>query len=294
MPQKKHSPSKRKTLLLTVSGIVISLAAVVALAVFLIIPHEEKQPGITEQIFSFSGYTRVIEQQEYDFYEHLARRQMDDLNDSERLAQKTRELAQTANAQFYLGNKLGLSGPYSFENMQLQMKHENARRKMNKEKGEAIYGPESFDIYRYYQYVTSNLEVDLIDYLAKHSDKSLELKAKSYFEKNEMNYTRPDRIIYSISENGSTEEHTLDWRQLNSLEKADPELGGILKTGSENQEFAYTYGSMQRKGKILSATYVPTDFEQQKTAIVSDYLKSGYYKELLQEVGKNNPVAFIN
>ncbi|WP_149466338.1 hypothetical protein [Paenibacillus antarcticus] len=292
MKQKKRSPSKRKYPLVAGVGIVLSLAVVIVLGGFLIIPDEEAQPSITDEIFSYSGYTRVIEKQEYDFYEYLAQREMDDISDSKLLAQNTKELAQTANAQFYLGNKLGLHEPYSFENMQVQMKLENARRKISQEKGQAIYGPESFDIYRYYQYVFSNLEVDIIDYIARHADESMDKKARLYFEENKDKYDHPEQIVYLITENGEEEEHTIDWRQLSSLEKADSELAQFLREGGEYQQFSYNFGSIKRNVKIHSVTYMKTDFEHQKNLIVSDFLRSGYYKELLKEVEMNNPIVF--
>lgn len=292
MSHKNHSSSKRKAPLLAVSGIVLSLAAVIGLVVFLNISHEGKEGGITEQVLSYSGYTRVIGQQEYDFYENLARREMDDISDSELLSQKTIELAQAANAQFYLGNKLGLIDPYTFEGMQEEMRHENARRKIDKENGQPIYGPESFDIYSYYQYVSSNLEVDIIDYLARHADEPMLTKARGYFEENKRIYDHPEQIVYSLTENGTSEEHTIEWRQLGTLENADPELAQILSEGSENQEFSYSFGDMERSGQIISISYVKTDFDKHKTSIVSDYLNSGIYKEMLQVVAKNNPVAF--
>lgn len=292
MPKKKHSPIKRKSPLLAALGIVLFSASIVALAGFIIIPDEEKQPGITEQILAYSGYSRVIGQQEYDCYEYLAKREMDDVSDKALLAHHTKYLAQTANAQFYLGNKLGLYGPYSFENLQEQMKHENAERAMKKEQGQAIYGPEVFDIYTYYQYVSSNLEVDIIDYLASSADASMLAKARTYFEENKKDYNHPEQVVYSLSENAKSEVYTIDWRQLISLESADSQLAHFLKEGSDNQEWSYVFGSLKRNVKIHSVTYVKTDFEQQKAYIVSDFLKDGYYKELLQEVAKNNPMSF--
>ncbi|WP_375102453.1 hypothetical protein ACDZ28_18520 [Paenibacillus sp. RS8] len=293
MPKKNHAPAKRKSALSVALGIVLlSASIVVALAGFIIIPQEEKQPEITEQILGYSGYTRVIGQQEYKCYEHLARREMDDDRDSKLLAQNTKKLAQTANAQFFLGNKLGLYGPYSFEYLQEQMKHENAARAIKKEQGQAIYGPEVFDIYTYYQYVSSNLEVDIIDYLATHADASILAKTRTYFEENKKDYDHPEQVVYTLSENANSEVYTLDWRQLNSLESADSQLAHFLREGSENQEWSYMFGKLQRNVKIQSVTYVKTDFEQQKTTIVSDFLKNGYYKKLLQEIEKNNPVAF--
>ncbi|WP_458632719.1 hypothetical protein [Paenibacillus sp. CMAA1364] len=274
-------------------GILLSIVCVIALAGFLVMPDETSQHGITDDIRSYSGYTRVIEQPEYDFYASLAQRELDDKTNSELLAQKTKQFIQTANAQFYLANQLGLYQPYSFENMQEQMKHENARRKMDKEKGLPIYGPETFDIVRYYQYVSSNLEVDIIDYLATHADERMVNEAENYFIENIDKYDHREQIVYVITENGEVVEHTVDWKQLSTLEKADSQLGEFLRVGDENQTLTYNFGNIERQVKIQSMTYVSTEFEQHKTEIVSDYLRGGQYKRLLREVELNNPVEFV-
>ncbi len=293
MSRKTRSLSTRKSPLLTIMGFILSLAAVVMLVGFLNQSDEERQqPGITEQIFSYSGFTRVIEQEEVKFYHQLAKREVDDIDNSDLLDQRTKAIAQSVSAQFYLGNKLGLYGPYSLTHLQEQMKIENAQRKVDKKNGKAIYGPEQFDIYSYYQYVASNLEVKIIDYLAANADKPLLTKSRAYFEENIALYNHADQIVYSITDNGSAEEHTIDWSQLKSLDNADAELADILRSGEAGQEFSYTFGNLQRTGKIISRTDVKTDFTQQKIAITSDFLKSGYYKQLLQQLSDNNPVTF--
>lgn len=293
MSRKTRFHFKRKSPLLTVMGFTLSLAAVVVLVGFLNKSDEDrKQTGITEQILSYSGFTREIEPEEVKFYNQLAKREVNDIDNSDLLDQRTKAIAQSVNAQFYLGNKLGLYGPYSFTQLQEQMKIENARRKVDKNNGKAIYGPEQFDIYSYYQYVASNLEVSIIGYIAENADKSLLTKSRAYFEENIALYNHADQIVYSMTDNGSTEEYTIDWGQLNTLDNADSQLAEILRTGKAGQEFSYTFGNLHRTGKIISRTDVNTDFEQQKIAITSDFLKSGYYKQLLEEIGDNNPVAF--
>ncbi|GAB6989264.1 hypothetical protein [Paenibacillus pini] len=292
MPQKNQSPPKRKSPFFAVLGIILSLAAIFVLVGLFTTSKQDKQLGVTEQVLSYAGYTRVIDQQEYQFYEYLAQREMDGVSDSNLLADKTKALAQIVNAQFYLGNKLGLSGPYSFGSMQEQMKQENARRKMEIEKGQVIYGPKTFDIYRYYQYVSSNLEVKIIDYLATNADESLHTMARTYFEENKKKYEHIEKIVYSLTENGKTVENTIDWGQLNTLGKADSELAQILKNGSIDQEFSYRFGNSKRSGKIISVIHVKADFEQQRASITSDFLSNGYYKQLLKEVANNNPIEF--
>lgn len=292
MSRKTQFPFQRKRLFLSIMGFTISLATVVTLVGFYHTSDEEKYSGITNQILSYSGYSRVIEQEEFDFYNHLARREVDDYHNNELLDESTKAVIQTANAQFYLGNKLGLYGPYSFVNLQEQMKLENTKRRIDKENGKAIYGPEQFDIYSYYQYVSSNLEVEIIDYLAANADEAMLTKARTYFRENIEVYDHPEQIVYSLTENGYTEEHSIDWGQLNSLENSDSTLAQILRAGHVGQEFSYSFGDIQRTGIIQAIKGSKTDFEQQIMAIKSDFLKSGYYRELLQEVGNNNPVAY--
>lgn len=293
MSRKNRSRSERKSPLWVVMGLTFSLAAVVVLVGFLNKPDEEKnQTGITEQILSYSGFTRVIEQAEAAFYYQLARREVDDIDNRDQMDQRTKEIAQRINAQFFLGNKLGLIGPYSFSYLQDQMQIENAQRKLDKKKGKAFYGPEQFDIYSYYQYVASNLEVRIIEYLAANADESMRQQARAYFEENKALYNHAEQIVYSITDHGNTEEHTIDWGQLSSLNNADSELAEILRVGKVGQTFSYTFGDSQRTGKIISRTDVQTDFEQQQIAITSDFLKSGYYKQLLQDISDHNAVVF--
>ncbi|MGN7356764.1 hypothetical protein ACTHPF_05320 [Paenibacillus sp. SAF-054] len=290
MPRKSRFLSKQGVPIWTLLGITFALASTVVLVGFYHISGEESHPGMTNQILSYTGYSRVIEQEEYDFFRQLARRESG--VNGNLLNQKTEELIETASAQFYLGNKLGLYGPYSFAQLQEQMKQENAKRRLDKEMGKAIFGPEQFDIFSYYQYVSSNLELKMIDYLASHADETLVRQANSYFEENLELYKRPEQIVYTLTEQGKTDEHTIDGYQLNSLSNADSKLADILRTGEAGQEFSYSFGEILRRGKIVSIKKNRTDFEEKKTAIISDYLKSGYYHELLLEIGNHNPVVY--
>lgn len=290
MPRKSRFLSKHRASIWTILGITFALASTIVLVGFYHISGEGSQPGTTEQILSYTGYSRVIEQEEFDFFHQLARRES--AENGTLLNPKTEELIETASAQFYLGNKLGLCGPYSFAQLQEQMKQENAKRRLDKEKGNAIYGPEQFDIFSYYQYVSSNLELKIIDYLASQADENLERQAKSYFEENLELYERPEQIRYTLTEHGKTDEHMIDGYQLNSLSNADSKLADILRTGEAGQEFSYSFGEILRHGKILNIRKSRTDFEENKTAIIGDYLKSGYYHELLLEIGDHNPVVY--
>ena len=100
------------------------------------------------------------------------------------LKEKVKEYARKVNAIFFLGDKLGLCEPFSFELLKLRMEQENQSRKLKLENEEIIYGLEQFSLETFYQYTLDNLKTKIHSYLEEHIDAGILNLAKKYYEEN--------------------------------------------------------------------------------------------------------------
>lgn len=252
----------------------------------------EEMPQIEAQIREYKGYTRVIGREEYEFYKSLAERENPEEENQSVLEEKAKEYANRANAVFYIGNKLGLCQPYSFENLKLLMEQENDARQAKIAGGEKVYGLEKFTLDIYFQYQIDNLEIKICDYLHQNVDKAMEHDAKAYYAREENQVAVRSKVIYEVTLNGERETVTADREQLNFLGKADMGLADFLETGKVNDVYQDWYDNQSRQVVIKQVEEKVGKFEDNKDVVIYNYIRTELYPDLIQTVAEQNPVQF--
>lgn len=252
----------------------------------------EEIPQIEAQIREYKGYTRMIGKEEYEFYKSLVERENPEEEDQSVLKEKTKEYANRVNAVFYIGNRLGLCQPYSFENLKLLMEQENDVRQAKIASGEKIYGLEKFTLDIYFQYQMDNLEIEICDYLHQNADKAMENRAKEYYAQEENQVAVRSKVVYEVTLNGERETVTADREQLNFLGKADMGLADFLETGKVNDVYQDWHDNQNRQVVVKQVEEEIGKFENNKDVVIYNYIRTKLYPNLIQIVAEQNPVQF--
>lgn len=253
---------------------------------------ETEEKGLLEEIQSYKGYIRVVSQEEYEFYQYFVERDLSGEAADETLDEMVKAYINEANAVFYLGNKLGLYEPYSFDLLKLRMEQENRDRKEKLEAGETVYGLESFTLQTYYQYERSNLETDLVEYIETHMDQEILDLAEAYYNENAGAFVGRETITYESAENGKTTEVVADRDQLNFLAKADMNLADFLENANVGDTYSDSSNGITREIVVTEVVMTKTGFEYNQETVVPYYIQSVLLEELIQTVAENNPVEF--
>lgn len=280
----KTSGTRKKRILL------ISLAmggAVIAVILLMVLWYRPFSAPQAENAFrkletASETYTRSVSAEEYEFYYHLAKRDLPADTEPAEMEEKAKEMASRSVAEFSLGQKLGICQPYSFESLKRNMEKENEQRKVKKGSSEVVYGPEQFDLVSYYLYVAGNLEIDTVDYIAAHADDTMLQNAETYFEEHREEYRPITSIRYAMTEQDTTEEKTLLQEDMRTLERLDGELFAFLYYGKAGDTMEYYYGDVQRTVKILDIEREDPSFDDAREAALEDYIAEVYYEELVQ------------
>ena len=254
--------------------------------------NSEQSAGILDTIESYRGYTRVITKEEYDFYKYFVERDLSEPVSDEKLDELIKEYAGKVNAAFYLGNKLDLCEPYSFETLQLRMEQENASRQAKLQEGEAVYGLEQFTLQTYFQYTVDNLETSLHQYLETHADKGILKQAEKYYEENKEIFRNRESVTYEVNMNGTTETITADGEQLSMLGKSDPGLADFLNGAEIGEIYSDVQNYQERQVVLRDITYSEEGFENNKELILYRYVRNELYESIIEQVAENNPVEF--
>lgn len=291
----KATAVHRKHALLIGVGAAGAIAVIVLLMILLYHPDssaEHSEGPIPKLENATEVYTRTISPEEYDFYYDMVERDLAPDSEQDTIAEKAKEKASRSVAEFSLGQKLGLCQPYSFESLQRDMEKENEERKLKKENGEVIYGPQRFDLMTYFQYITSNLKLDVVELLAANADEEMQKKAQTYFEENRAKYQTITNIRYTVTENGTTEEKNLPYEEMRTLANLDGPLFDFLYNGSPGETMDYVYADEQRTVAILAIDREDPDFMSVKTTAIEDYVSEIYYEELIQTEMEHNLLEF--
>ena len=208
MTKAPQASSKRKKLIVWLGVVCAALAAA---GTFLCLGFTSKEPGagvlgVTQtqantdgwmsSLTMISGRSRPVSPEEYDFFYKMVRQDSPSRNDEITLEAETKDFINHQNAMFYIAELAGLAEPYSFEAMQENMEQENQHRKEMKENGEVFYGLERFELNSYYQYITSNLQLDIFDYLVAQSTDEIIKEAKDFFTENIEDYQTIESVTY--------------------------------------------------------------------------------------------------
>lgn len=234
-----------------------------------------------------SNVVTVISKEEYQFYREIVEKDYKGKDEKE-LEQKTKEYAREVYAQFGLGEAYGICKPYSYESLKMDMEAENQQRQAKNDAGEVVYGTLEYTLEKYLPYTLSNLKLQIVDYLTKNQQDSLEKEAKAYWEKHQDKFQRIEEITYRLGE----ETKTVMWEELPTLEKTDSELFEILYYGEEGEQFTLLDREETIDGEILVRTMHTTDFKEDKSAVLKTYISDVYYGELVKQAEKEYPLEF--
>ena len=250
------------------------------------------ETGILREIRSKNGYIRMVEREEYEFFRKLVLRDAVGELTEEALDRKTKEKINRANAEFLLGNQMGLCKPYSFAGMKLDLENENTQRRIKKEQNEVFYGPEQFDLSSYYIYISGNLKLDMVSFITSNADFEIQQGAKAYFKENREKYRTLEQIEYVLNENGKEEQRILLWEEMSTLEKTDSQLFDFLYQGKEGGKLEYVYQGQLRTIAIVSVKYEKLTYKNNAERVMRDYITNVYLENWILEIEKNSTVEF--
>ena len=253
---------------------------------------KKEESKLVSEIEQYSGYTRVISQEEYDFYTYFVKRDATKASSEEVLKEDIENYANEINAIFYIGNQLDLCEPYSYEVLKMRMEQENDVRKIKKEKGEIIYGLEKFNLESYFLYIKDNLELDIIDYIVANADEKMLDQAEAYLEEQREQFVTRDSVTYELVVDGETSEVTVKRDELNFMGKSDMALADFLELAEEGEIYKDNYNGSERSVVLKEIVYSDIDFSSNKLNVLTSYVREKLYPSLIETVATNNQVEF--
>lgn len=284
--RKNHQQKKWLYIMLPIVLFILGIVLIV------LIGKNEDQNQVIEELKNYQGYTRVVTQEEYDFYQYFVERNIGTEISSEEMDERVKTYINEVNAVFYLANQYGLCEPYSFELLKLRMEQENESRKVKQKENEVVYGLTEFTLETYFQYIYSNLETDIQDYLADNSSDQMRREAKKWYEKNTEDSQIIESITYQVTQNGATEVLVADQTQLKFLGKSDMGLADFLNTAKVDERYEDDQTGSLREVIVLDIQYAKEDYEENELAVMANYIRQEVYPMVIEQVVKQNPVEF--
>lgn len=289
----KAQTHKTAAIAAAVAAVLLIAAAVILAAVLNRSGPDADGEGLLGELSGWSGYSRTVTQAEYDFFYDLVKRDLYAAEGEADVDRLTRDYVNKVNAKFYLGSRLGLCEPYDFAVMQLRMEQENAVRKAEKESGGTVYGVTQYTLSSYFNYLDSNLETKIVDYLVEHADQPMLDRAEEYYNAHPDSFTYLASLTYTMERGGQTATETLDSAGLRTLQKTDEALGEFLASAQPGEALNYE----DADGSLCRATLVETVYETPAFADASSsalrtWLNAEVADGLYETVARNNPVSF--
>ena len=252
----------------------------------------EQSANLLDMIDSYRGYTRIITNEEYDFYKYFVERDLPEPVSDEKLEELVKEYAGEVHAVFYLGNRLGFCEPYSFEAMELRVDQENTQRQLMLEQGEVVYGLEQFTKETYFLYTMDNLKASLQGYLEEQADEEILKRAEAYYEAHEELFIYRKEVHYEQSLDGVTESIIADVDMLSFLGKADMGLADFLGIAEVGDVYEDDRDGQARRVVITKIIYSEKGYEYNADMALYRLVRDELYDEVIKITAKNNPVQF--
>lgn len=296
--QTKKSSGKAQTRKTVCIAAAIAAVLLIAVAVILVTALNRSGPevdggGLLEELSGLSGYSRTVSQTEYDFFYNLVERDLYAAEGEEDVDQITQDYVNEVNAKFYLGSCLGLCEPFDFAVMQFRMEQENAIRKAEKENGGTIYGVTQFTLTSYFNYLDSNLETEIVNYLIDHADQPMLDWAEEYYNANLTSFTYLASLTYTLERDGKTATETLDSAGLRTLQNMDETLGGFLASAQPGDALDYEdAGGLPCRAVLVDAVYETPAFADARAAALRIWLNAEVMDGLYASIAQNVPVTF--
>lgn len=252
----------------------------------------EQSAKLLDMIESYRGYTRIITNEEYDFYKYFVERDLPEPVSDEKLEELVKEYAGEVHAVFYLGNRLGFCEPYSFEAMELRVDQENTQRQLMLEQGEVVYGLEQFTKETYFLYTMDNLKASLQGYLEAQADEEILKRAEAYYEAHEEQFIYRKEVHYEQSLDGVTESIIADVDMLSFLGKADMGLADFLGIAEVGDVYEDDRDGQVRRVVLTKIIYSEKGYEYNADMALYRLVRDELYDEVIKIIAKNNPVQF--
>lgn len=296
MRMTKHKPVGKGIYRKKYGIVLIIIIGVLILAAVLILlnQHQKEAPSKWDLVGESIGIVNALGKEEMEFYQPLAQKELQKSGGQTVDSVYLIDYASRVYAQFLIGNKLGLCSPYSLSSLKAEMEQENNLRKARKENGEAIYGPEQYDLDSYFQYRLAEVKEQTIQELSRNPDSKLVEESRAYWNAHQEDFALIEEICYELTANGKTEQKVLTREEMSTLSKTDPQLLDLLYEGEDGQEFEYQFGDELRTGKILSIKKHTVDYEEDRQTVVESYVANVAYPELVKKMADSNPVEWAN
>lgn len=279
---------KKKSILVVGIMAIVVISSILFFSAF----QSKKSSDLLEKIEAYKGYSRVVSDEEFEFYRYLVERDLSNDNDENDVREKVIAYANEVNAIFYLGNKLGFCEPYSFEALKLRMEQENIQRKISLEQGEVVYGLEEFTLRNYFQYVMDNLESDIKSYLESNADEGIFRMAKDYYQTHEEEFVYRKEVVYEQTLNGVTQTLTADVDAMSLLGKTDTAMADFLQMAEPGESYEDNIEDMKRVIVLKEIVYSEKGYENNSEMALYRMVSEELYDKVIKMVAVNNPVSF--
>ncbi|MCL2747890.1 MAG: hypothetical protein FWE59_04465 [Oscillospiraceae bacterium] len=291
----------RTRALLVVGGALAACAVIVCVWVFFIsgAPEDsyDSYGEIPAAVKKAGWLERNISRDEYAFFEAFVKRDLWQPTDEE-LAAKTDRMILEVNAKFAIGSHLGLCETFTYEGMLGSLARENAERKRMKEAGEVFYGPVSFDAIGYFQFLYSNLELEIVGIMRENFGDALRDQVLGFYHNNKERYQSIEGVRYEYTVNGITEEISVTRNDLKTMSRLGDELGDFLLTMEYEQgsvwegEYEDEFGLVKRRAKVLEVTIDRPSFEEVEFTVALEYVREVYYPEVVESAIQLSKLRF--
>jgi len=239
--------------------------------------------GIPDALVQSKTLNRRVSKSEYAFIMRQVKRDNYDAT-AEELDEMTVRFIYEINARYAIGYQLGVSGLFTYEDMQVALAEENADRARMKATGEVFYGPESFDESTFFTSQYANLDNLIVNELhSRNVGDTIQEEVRVYFEGRRERYNYLESVTYEETINGHTEVKTAGRGDLRAMGfNEDHELQPFLLEaviGSVYEDELLDIGP--RTVTLLSADIFEPTFEEASFSATNDYLYLYYIPGLI-------------
>lgn len=254
----------------------------------------DKEQGMIEKIESLKGFVREIGEEEYRLYEEIVRMTNAGELSEQQLEEKTKEYAARINAIFYIGNRLDIYEPFSWEVLQFRMEQENDKRREKLKRNEPVYGLQQFEERTFFQYELENLTSDIKNVmLGEITPEELGNGPREFYEAHQEEFKLLEGVTYETNENGNTEILTSDRMGLKSMRNIEPAFLDFINEAREGDVYtAKLPDGTKIERKIIKMEYNEMGFENHKENAIIAYVDRALFEQLVAIVAENNPVSF--
>ena len=229
---------------------------------------------------------RTVSAEEQAFFAELLRKDGQDPT-----AEAVQQYAAEINATFYLGSRMDLCEPFTYETLRYRTEAENNDRAMKKLTGQLYYGPDAFSEVGYFEYRYSRLHSDMITWLADRRDDAMTQAARDFYDTHQEQFTGVKSVTYQITEDGVTKTKTMDNTLFRTMGQSDPALMDCLERSEIGEKTELTDGT----GRVVEKLEMETEllpFAEQERYVVEIWLAQEVLDALIGAVAANTTLVF--